>query len=44
MNEKGSKIKKTIKMEGLLVDYNFSYHATEGDYGGNVTKQFKTTE
>lgn len=44
--EKGFKIKKTIRMDGLLVDYEFSYNSSESDDGGNVwniTGSFKTT-
>lgn len=44
MDEKGFKTKNTFRMEGLLVDYDFPYHATEGDDGGhvcNITKKFQ---
>ena len=46
IDKKGFKIKKIIRMDGFLVDYNFSYHATEGNNSDNIwniTRQFKTT-
>lgn len=47
MDEKGFKIKKKISQYGFLVDYEFSYDATEEDDRGNIwniTRIFKTAD